>query len=364
MQSYGSTIVVVPRRYRSYLEEELGLVETVYNNINDIIIVRKPNRKYYIPIPYLEKIKTMKPENIIIMDYIKPRHIINLYRELHTNIIDRVQLILQIFANHAGSREAQLQIELARIQHELPLIREMIRASKMHELPGFLGSGEYAVDKYYRYAKKRAAKIRRELDKIRKIRAHRRDKRLSRGYPHVALVGYTSAGKTTLFNRITGEAKKTGSEPFTTLSPKISAIKYKEIKIAFIDTVGFIRDLPVEVIEAFYATLEEAIYSDIIINVVDISRGVERAEYEILESLGILSEIGVHGKPVITALNKIDLIPENNINKIIEALKNRIELEYIIPISAEKGININKLMETIYNILNPISKINIYNKHR
>ncbi len=346
-----TTLVVIPYKYREYVEEELSLVNTVYSDVEDVVFVKRPNRRYYVSMNTLEKLRERSVDNIVIMDIVKPRHVVNLYQETRSNIVDRVQLILEIFALHAGSREAKLQIELARLRHELPLIREMVRRAKLRELPGFLGPGEYAIDKYYRYAKTREARIRRELEKIRRIRMHRRAKRLSHGLPHVALVGYTCAGKTSLFNRITGVGKPVGPEPFTTLSPKVSAVTYNGVKIAFIDTVGFIRDLPVEVIEAFYATLEEAVHADVIVNVVDISRGVDKAEYEIIESMRILGEIGVHGKPVVTVLNKIDLIPNGGLERIVSELRGRIELEYVVPLSAKTGENLDLFMETIRGIL-------------
>ncbi len=339
-------IVAIPAKYKEYLEEELTLVRTLYD-IQDYFIVKKPNRQYYIPYTRLEELKnTDSYDVLVILDKLKPRYTINLYRELRKEIADRVQLILKIFAEHAGSKEARLQIELAKLKHELPLIREVIRHMKLGELPGFLGGGRYAVDKYYRMAKSRIARIMRELEKQRTLRSIRRAHRRKLGLPHVALVGYTCAGKTTLFNYFTNNMKPVGPEPFTTLSPKASAIEINGEKIVLVDTVGFIRDIPPEIIEAFYATLEEIIDSELIVLILDASRGLQNIIMELNESRKILSSIGVHGKPIIIAINKIDKIHSNELHEIIDSIKKSVgEDAPVVPISALKGYNLDKLAE-------------------
>lgn len=350
-------LVAIPNKYREFIDEELSLVKTIYDSNNydmEFFFVRKPNPKYYISYDRVMEIKGNNDANtIIVMDILKPRHFINLYRLLRKEIIDRVQLILKIFALHAGSREAQLQIELARLRHELPLIKEAIRYAKLGELHGFLGGGRYGFEKHYTMAKKRMARIRRKINELRRIREIRRRNREKLGYPHVSIVGYTCAGKTTLFNKLTKQYKPVGPEPFTTLSPKASSLVYNGRKIILIDTVGFIRDIPPEIIEAFYATLEEVVYSDLIINVIDSSRRFSDIRAEILSTWEIFSHIGVHGKPVIYALNKIDLIEGKRVKEIMKFMRRDLGIEekYIVPISAYKGINMDILLNTIYNVL-------------
>ena len=350
-------LVAIPNKYKGFIDEEISLVKAIYNSNNcviDFFFVRRPNPKYYIPYDRVLEIKgNIDVDTIIIMDILKPRHFINLYRVLRREIIDRMQLILKIFALHAGSREAQLQIELARLRHELPLIKEAIRYAKLGELHGFLGGGRYGFEKHYTMAKKRMARIRREINELRNIREIRRRNREKLGYPHISIVGYTCAGKTTLFNRLTKQYKPVGPEPFTTLSPKASSLVYNGYKVILIDTVGFIRDIPPEIVEAFYATLEEVVYSDLIINVIDSSRRFNDIRAEIRSTREIFSHIGVHGKPIVYALNKIDLIDSNRIKEIMEFMYGKlgIKKEYIVPISAYKGININSLLDTIYSIL-------------
>jgi GTP-binding protein HflX len=341
-------IVVLPHSSLKYMDEELGLIKSIYNNIVDIEVVRRPNPKYYITIPVLDRIKnSSKPDKLIIMDILRPKQMVNLMRELGIEIIDRPLLILEIFAEHAGSREAKLQIELARLRHEYPLIKEAIRYAKLGELHGFLGGGRYGYEKYHVMLKEREARVRREIEKLRRMRNVRSKRRLRENAITVSILGYTCAGKTTLFNALTRAGKPVGPEPFTTLSPKTSSIIYNGVKIYFTDTVGFIRNLPPEIIDAFYATLEEAVYSDIIIVVVDSSKTIGETLKEVDEAERVFERIGLQGKPVIIALNKIDLVDEEHLNNVTEAIRMQGFGDLIVPISAEKNINIHKLLNAI-----------------
>ncbi|MEM4582607.1 MAG: GTPase, partial [Desulfurococcaceae archaeon] len=266
------TFVLIPRKYVDFVDEELALVKTIYGSIVDYIIVKNTNSKTYLSKDKIEKIKSRDFDKLVVMDKLKPSQFINLARELKRDIADRIMVILEIFANHAGSREALLQIELARLRYTLPLIKEAIRYAKLGELHGFLGAGRYGYEKYYTMLKKREARVRRELEKLRLIRGIRRKARVEAGLPHVVIVGYTCAGKTSLFNTLTGLSKPVGPEPFTTLSPKSYRVNYRDVDFIVTDTVGFIRDIPPEVIESFYATLEEVSEADIVVNVVDASK--------------------------------------------------------------------------------------------
>jgi GTP-binding protein HflX len=277
-------------------------------------------------------------------------------RETRKEIIDRILLILEIFAEHAGSREAKLQIELARIKHQLPLIKETIRYAKIGELHGFLGAGRYGYEKYYRMAREREARIRRELERLRRIRGERRNRRRRLGYPHISIVGYTCAGKTTLFNKLTRNTKPVGPEPFTTLSPKSAAIVFDGLKMIVTDTVGFIRDLPYEIIEAFYATLEEIVDSNLIVHVIDSSKDNNSMIKELIETSRVFERIGVHGIPIIIAPNKIDLISRDEVYEKIRIIKEYISDDnLVIPISAKKNINIDKLLHAITLLLRGVN---------
>ncbi len=345
-------VVILPNKYLKHMDEELSLVKTVYDEIAEIYTIRRPNPKYYITIPVLDEIKTLEGiDKIVIMDRVKPRQIVNLYRELRMEVIDRSLLILEIFAEHAGSREAKLQIELARLKHQYPLVKEAIRYMKLGELHGFLGAGRYGYEKYYLMLKEREARVRREVEKLRIVRSIRRQRRRREEAIHVSLVGYTCAGKTTLFNKITGLGKPVGPEPFTTLQPKTSSISFMGYKIYFTDTVGFIRDLPPEIIDAFYATLEEIKYSDVIIDVLDSSKPLIDIKVEVTEALSVFERIGVHGKALIVALNKADMIDNEHIRRTEEVIMGLIPGIAVVPISAATGYNIDRLMEEIIKVV-------------
>ena len=302
------------------VDEAKALISSLDVDLLDVIVLKntyRPDRNTYLGRGKLEGLRNTYPELspdrsvLYVYDRLYPRQIINLMKALKTDVKDKVGLILEIFAVHAGSKEAKLQIEMAEILHTMPLIKEWIRKAKMKELPGYMGPGRYAVDAYYTHMKSRLARIRRELAKLRERRGQERRSRARRGMPHVAIGGYANAGKTTLFNALTDSEKPTGPEMFTTLSPKIKAAMINGSKIAFVDTVGFIRDIPHEVIEAFYATLEQISTSDLTILVIDSSEPPENTADRLRSSLDILRRIGYVGKPLITVLNKEDLNPVN-----------------------------------------------------
>ncbi|MCI4461572.1 MAG: GTPase HflX [Thermogladius sp.] len=344
----GRVVAFIPSKYRDFLDEELTLIKTVYGSVDEVHIVRKPNTRTYIQKDKLEYLSRNPPQKLVVMDILKPSQVSNILREVNTEVVDRVMLILEIFAQHAGSREALLQIELARIKHMLPLIKDFIRRSKLGELAGFLGPGRYGYEKYYTYLRGRESRIRREIEEIRRVREVRRERRMREGVPHVAIAGYTCAGKTTLFNALTGKNMPVGPEPFTTLSPKTAKMDINGVHVVVTDTVGFIRDLPPEITEAFYATLEEITASDLIVLVVDSSKPKPRVVNEIESSMRVFNEIGVHGKPLLIALNKIDLVDNSVVNELTNDIAMLIgDSSKIIPISAEKRINLDKLKNEV-----------------
>ena len=294
---------------------------------------------------------------IIVYDDVKPSDYMDIVLEAGVETIDRTLLILEIFELHAGSREARLQIELARLRHRLPIVREMIRRSKLKELPGLRGPGGYAIDAYYRYMVSRIARIRRRLEELRERRSMWREKRRRRGIPHVAIVGYASAGKTTLFNALTGASKPAGPEYFTTISPKTRVRPLDGgIRAAFVDTVGFIVNIPAEIIEAFHATLEEAAWADLLVYVVDVSEEEHVIRRKVDEGVDTLYRIGAVGKPLIVAANKVDLLPEGMVGERVSMLEELFRERYpgferVIPMSARRGAGVGELACSIATLL-------------
>ncbi|RLG91454.1 MAG: GTPase HflX, partial [Candidatus Hecatellales archaeon] len=284
-------------------------------------------------------------EKIIFENELKPVQAYNLAKKTGVEVISKFQLILEVFSSHASTKEAKLQIELAKLRYELTRAKEKVRLAKLGEQPGFHGLGKYEVDVYYETIKRRIVKIEKELKKIRVEKSLKRALRADIGFPTVSLSGYTAAGKSTLFNSLTGEKVRITGELFTTLSTKISMATFNDKKALLVDTVGFIDGLPVTLIEAFRSTLEETVYSNLIILVVDCSEPLGEVKRKVKCCLDTLREIGITSTPIVTALNKIDLVEKSRVNEIVKSLEG--ETPNPVPISALKNINIEKLKETV-----------------
>jgi GTP-binding protein HflX len=259
--------------------------------------------------------------------------------------IDRFQLILEIFARRATTTEAKLQIQLARLRYELARAKEKVRLAKMGEQPGFMGLGAYEVDVYYESVKRQIQTINEKLRKIRRKRILHRERRTELGFPTISLAGYTNAGKSSLFNALTEEEVPVDDALFTTLSTTTRLVKFSRKKFLLTDTVGFIDRLPLTLIEAFHSTLEETIYSDLILLVVDMSEPITTIEKKLSVCLETIERIEASSIPMITALNKIDLISEMEIQQKMEKLEEKAPKP--VPISALYKFNIDQLKEEI-----------------
>lgn len=269
----------------------------------------------------------------------------NLAKSTGVEAIDRFQLILEIFTRRATTTEAKLQIQLAKLQYELAHAKERVRLAKMGEQPGFMGLGAYEVDVYYEAVKRQVHAIRRKLKKIRGKRQLHRERRAELGFSSISLAGYTNAGKSSLFNALTEEEVPVDTTLFTTLSTTTRLVKIARKKFLLTDTVGFIDRLPLTLIEAFHSTLEETIYADLILLVVDVSEPISTVEKKLNVCLETIERIEASGIPIITALNKIDLLREEEISVRLEALKDKAPNP--IPTSALRGTNIELLKEAI-----------------
>ncbi|AHC51043.1 GTPase HflX [Sulfolobus acidocaldarius SUSAZ] len=339
-----------------YEDEAKALAEAaLYNVLKVIKLPKKPNPNFYISQTKLLELKNNSDvDTIIIFETLKSRHFINLIRELkNKKILDKILLLLEIFALHAGSKEAKLQIELARLKHQLPVLKDMYKRMKVSEQQGPLGAGVYGIESTVRLYQRRIVKIKEELNNIKKIKE---DQIRKTELKTTAIVGYTNAGKTTLFNALTGLKQKTDSSMFTTTLPKRYGISVNGDKLLLVDTVGFIRGIPPQIIEAFYVTLSEAKYADSLLLVVDSS--VEDTLFidMILSSFKILRDIGISGKPMIIVLNKADLVNNSYINQKIDITWKIAKDLYtpiydIIPISALKGYNINTVRDRLLELV-------------
>lgn len=260
-------------------------------------------------------------------------------------VIDRFQLILEIFSRRASTYEAELQIQLASLRYELSKAKERVKLARMEEQPGFMGLGKYEVDVYYETVKRQIVSIKQKLKKKQEERQLHRIRRTDLGFFSISLAGYTNAGKSSLFNLLTEETVPVDDALFTTLSTTTRAVQFSKRKVLLTDTVGFIDRLPLKLIKAFHSTLEETIFSDLIILVIDLSESEQEIERKLSCSLDTIQQIGATGIPIVTALNKIDLIGGVDLQHKIESLKELAPNP--VPVSSLNQVNIPALMREI-----------------
>jgi len=290
-------------------------------------------------------VKKYDAGKIIFDNKLKSVQAYNLAKETGIEAIDRFQIILEIFTRRASTKEAKLQIQLAKLRYELAHAKEKVRLARMEEQPGFMGLGAYEVDVYHRAVQRQVHTIQEKLRKIKGKRGLHRKRRRELGFSSVSLAGYTYAGKSTLFNALVQEAVPTSEKLFTTLSTTTRIVELFGKRVLLTDTVGFIDRLPLTLIEAFRSTLEETIFSDSILLIVDGSEPLEDIERKVSVSLDIIQRIGAHGIPIVTVLNKIDLLSEFEIQKRTEVLKAA--ASNVVPISALHSINISLLKQEL-----------------
>ena len=288
---------------------------------------------------------------LIIDDVLKPSQLYNLASLCKINIIDRERLILEIFERRASNSESRIQIKMAQLQYEMIRIKEKIRLAKMGEQPGFYGLGKYDADISMLDLKSRMNKLKKKLEKEEKRRNLHRQQRKKIGIPTVSLIGYTSAGKTTLFNYLTGETKLTGKGLFTTLSTFTRSIKLFNNRILISDTVGFINKLPAYMIEAFKSTLNELYYSNLILLIIDISQTINDIKLRLKSSLDVLNELQIPTTKILYLLNKSDSVDIKQIFIKADQLGLSNSDNMVIPISAVTGYNINILRHNIASII-------------
>jgi GTP-binding protein HflX len=313
-----------------------------------------PTRNYYLGKGKLEELVSLKQSvdyNLAIFDdELTPLQQHNLEEALQVKVIDRVALILDIFAKHAHTHEGKLQVELA--QHRYLLPRLAGQWSHLERLGGGIGTrgpGESQLETDRRLIRKKIRNLEKQIEQIKKHRMLYRQRRKRRGIPIVALVGYTNAGKSTLLNTLSRSDVTVQNKLFATLDPTTKRLILPDKTIILIsDTVGFIRKLPPEVVTSFRATLEELVEASILLHVVDLSSTNAAEQCQVVEE--IIDDLGVNNKPRITALNKIDLLFEKDREKenIIGSLPTNIkDCENTIMISAEKGWGLNYLLKSI-----------------
>ena len=334
----------------SSLEELKKLAEAAgYTIVAKVEQLRKTDARYQIGAGKVEElaalVKEKSAEKILFDNPLKPVQSYNLAKATGVEAIDRFKLILEIFTRRATTKEAKLQIQLATLRYELAHAKERVRLTKLKEQPGFMGLGSYEADVYHDAVNRQIQTIRGKLRKIREKRLLHRERRVELGFMAIALAGYTSAGKSSLFNALTEEKAQVDRALFTTLSTTTRLVEISKRQFLLTDTVGFIDRLPLTLIEAFQSTLEETIYSDLILLVLDLSEPKEKIAKKNSICRETIEKIGALGIPVITVLNKIDLLSEEEIERKLEALKA--EVKKPILISALHQTNLELLKQEV-----------------
>ena len=295
-----------------------------------------------------ELVEQLKPEVIIFDEVLKPSQQYNLAKVCKIDILDRERLILEIFELRASTAESRIQIKLAQLRYDMVRAREKVRLARAGEQPGFFGMGKYDADVYYLDIKKRSAILKKKLEREETRRELFRIQRSRAGLPTISIAGYTSAGKTTLFNTLTGESKMEGKEVFTTLSTFTRAINLKnDEKLLISDTVGFISKLPAYMIDAFKSTLQDITYSDLVLLVVDISQPIEEIKKKLDSSIHIMNELKVPMTKVLYVMNKVDMINLENAYDKCDKLGFFPFGQYVVLVSSKTYFNIDKLKDSI-----------------
>jgi GTP-binding protein HflX len=281
----------------------------------------------------------------------------NLQRELGVPVLDRYEVVLQVFDREARDQVSKLQLELARLQKSFPFIKVIESERLLKERParrGGRGPGEYAYHAQLRQLRKRIAKVSSQLARARREHRRRRLKRYELGVPMVCFVGCYNAGKTSLFNVLTGADKEVSDRPFTTLASKWSMMANPEMFL--VDTIGFALDLDPELISAFQLNLDDMRGSDVLLLVVDVSDSVQLLRMKVQSSLKILREAGIDETRILVVLNKTDLVERELAEEVASFIRHDFGLPSVL-VSAETEWNLDELTKSIRRLYNDVGAI-------
>jgi GTPase len=330
------------------LEELRELARTaLVEPIGELVQHRaRPEGRTYLGKGKLEELKRFyrasDAEVLLVDDELQPAQQRTLENALQARVVDRTQLILDIFAQHAISAEGKLQVELAQLEYNLPRMRGMWQhLERLGGGVGTRGPGESQLETDRRLARRRITLLRRRLKDLSKQREVRRKERQRAEAPTVALAGYTNVGKSTLLNALTDAEVTVNDRLFETLDPTTRAFEHDGRRYLVTDTVGFIRRLPTELVEGFAATLEETLVADLVLHVVDASVSDERLDEQVAAVAGVLHDIGADDLPMEVVVNKIDAVDLLRRRRLANRLPDAVQ------ISARTGEGLDELRTRI-----------------
>lgn len=293
-----------------------------------------------------EEVREIDPDLVVVNDQLKPSQHHFLEMKLQKECVDRTGVILRIFAEHAYTPEAIAQVQLARLRYEQPFLREWIHKAKSGERPGFLAGGAYATDVYYEHAKSHVRRIEARLEELSRKREVKRQRRHEEGFTLVSLAGYTNAGKSALMNTLCSSEVEVSSQLFSSLSTTTRRVKGVKGKVLAIDTVGFIKDLPPDLVDAFKSTLEEVFFADLILLAFDASEDDEMIITKMKTSLEVLLPSVGDGKIVVVG-TKIDRIDQKRQSEVEREVQTLVGARTLVMTSAHTGQGLSKLRKNI-----------------
>ena len=329
-------------------EELIGLCEAA--GVEPLTIIRqrldRPYKGTFIGSGKVEEIaivaKDLKADIVLVDAEVSGMQQRNLEKAFETRVVDRTQLILDIFARRARTKEGMLQVELAQLTYMMPkLMSVYTKFERQKGGIGMRGPGETKLESDKRLVRDRISRLKDEISEVKRVRDQQRAGRRKHPFPFASIVGYTSAGKSTLMNRLAGTDVLVDAMPFATLDPTTRKVELPEGYALFLtDTVGFIRNLPTHLVAAFQSTLEEVTFSDFILHLVDISAPSWESQRDAV--LDTLNYLGAKDKPAITVFNKIDATNDPSIRRELIA-----DFPGSVAISATNGEGIDDLLKAI-----------------
>ena len=344
-------------------EEAKAMAENIGYDVVEVMIQKRnsDHHSYFIGPGKVEELKEIvdshEVETVIFANTLPSSQVFKIQQRLggEVRVIDRNLLILEVFDKRAMTKEAKLQIKLAKLKYTLSWGREFIKLRGiMGEQVGWMGPGDYPFQEYTRAARNRISRLESQLRELDRKKEITRGRRRELGFPIVALAGYTQAGKTTLFNRLASETKNVGLGPFTTLSTfarKVRVEASRNSEFLLIDSIGFIEDMHPTIVKAFTATFGEIAHSDVILLFVDASEETHTITRRCSSMNKILREIGTDGGIIVCA-NKIDLIGPEELERALDVIREGFIGTKIIAISARTGENLTELFAAITKSIN------------